>query len=97
MKKTKDENGKVEIVWSVDGNGLIDRRTGDRVHTYRPYERIIPNKQEFYKDEKPITLKTKRTDMSSEWMIWYYYPKAKRFKMVRSGTRADVAYTEIYE
>ena len=96
-EKTKDENGKVEIVWSGDGNGLIDRRSGDRVHTYRPYERIIPNKQEFYKDEKPITLKTKRTDMSSEWMIWYYYPKAKRFKMVRSGTRADVAYTEIYE
>lgn len=96
-EKTKDENGKVEIVWSVNGQGLIDRRCGDQIHSYRPYERMIPNKLDFFEGEKPIALKTKRTDMSSEWMLWLYYPKAERFKMVRMGTRADAAYTEIYE
>ncbi|HPW93738.1 MAG TPA: hypothetical protein PLT31_00985 [Fibrobacteraceae bacterium] len=96
-EKTKDENGKVEIVWSVNGEGLIERRSGDQIHTYRPYERMIPNRSDFYDGEKPIALKTKRTDMSSEWMLWLYYPKAERFKMVRIGTRNDAAYTEIYE
>ena len=94
---TKDENGKVTITWSLDGNGFIERKAGKHSHVYRPYERIIPNKSEFYKGEKPIMLKTKRTDMSSEWMIWSYYPKAKRFKMVRAGTRPDAAYTEVFE
>ena len=35
--------------------------------------------------------------MSGEWMIWYYYPKAERLKMVRAGMREDIAYMEIYE
>lgn len=96
-EKTKDENGNVEIVWSVNGEGMIERRSGDQIHTYRPYERMIPNRNDFYDGEKPIALKTKRTDMSSEWMLWLYFPKAERFKMVRMGTRADAAYTEIYE
>ena len=47
--------------------------------------------------EKPIALKTKRTDMSGEWMNWYFYPRAGRFKMMRSGQRYDAAYMEIYE
>jgi hypothetical protein len=35
--------------------------------------------------------------MSNEWMLWYYYPKAERYKMVRAGNREDAAYMEIYE
>ena len=93
----KDENGPVFITWSKGGKGFIERKAGETVHTYRPFEHVIPHKREFYKGEKPIAIKTKRTDMSGEWMIWYYYPKAERFKMVRAGMRYDIAYMEIYE
>jgi len=96
-EETEDENGAVYITWSKGGNGFIERKAGETVHTYRPFEHVIPHKREFYKGEKPIAIKTKRTDMSGEWMIWYYYPKAERFKMVRAGMREDIAYMEIYE
>jgi len=96
-EEMKDENGAVYITWSKGGNGFIERKAGETVHTYRPFEHVIPHKREFYKGEKPIAIKTKRTDMSGEWMIWYYYPKAERFKMVRAGMRYDIAYMEIYE
>lgn len=94
----KDPDGcKVEIVWSVGGTGMIERRCGESVHKYRPFERMIPGKADFRNGEKPLVWKTKRTDMANEWMVWYYYPKAEAFKMVRSGTRADAAYMELYE
>lgn len=96
-EEMKDENGAVYITWSKGGNGFIERKAGDNVHTYRPFEHVIPHKREFYKGEKPVAIKTKRTDMAGEWMIWYYYPKAERFKMVRAGMREDIAYMEIYE
>lgn len=57
------------------------------IHKYRPMERMIPHKSDFYRGEKPVMLKTKRMDMSNEWMVWSYYPKAKRFKMTRLGAR----------
>lgn len=96
-KDEKDENGKVTITWSKGGNGFIERKAGDVVHTYRPFEHIIPHKRDFFQGEKPFVIKTKRTDMSGEWMIWYFYPKAERFKMVRAGMREDIAQMEIYE
>lgn len=96
-KEEKDENGKVTITWSKNGNGFIERKAGDVVHTYRPFEHIIPHKRDFFQGEKPFVIKTKRTDMSGEWMIWYFYPNAKRFKMVRAGMREDIAQMEIYE
>ena len=96
-EEMKDENGAVYITWSKGGNGFIERKAGETVHTYRPFEHVIPHKREFYKGEKPIAIKTKRTDMAGEWMIWYYYPQAERFKMVRAGMREDIAYMEIYE
>ena len=96
-EEMKDENGAVYITWSKGGNGFIERKAGETVHTYRPFEHVIPHKREFYRGEKPIAIKTKRTDMAGEWMIWYYYPKAERFKMVRAGMREDIAYMEIYE
>lgn len=97
-EKIKDEEGcKVEIVWSVDGTGMIERRCGEGVHKYRPMERMIPHREDFYNGEKPIMWKTKRADMAKEWMVWYNYPKAKRFKMVRFGDNAATAYMEIYE
>lgn len=97
-EKIKDEEGcKVEIVWSVDGTGMIERRCGDGVHKYRPMERMIPHKADFYNGEKPMMWKTKRADMANEWMVWYNYPYAKRFKMVRMGGKAEAAYMEIYE
>ena len=96
-EEMKDENGAVYITWSKGGNGFIERKAGDNVHTYRPFEHVIPHKREFYKGEKPVAIKTKRTDMAGEWMIWYFYPKAERFKMVRAGMREDIAYMEIYE
>lgn len=96
-KEEKDENGKVTITWSKGGNGFIERKAGDEVHTYRPFEHVIPHKRDYYKGEKPFAIKTKRTDMSGEWMLWYFYPKAERFKMVRAGMREDIAQMEIYE
>lgn len=97
-EKIRDEDGcDVEIVWSKDSRGMIERHCDDRVHKYRPMESMIPHKQDFYNGEKPIMVKAKRTDMANEWMIWSYYPEAKRFKMVRQGMRADAAYMEIYE
>ncbi len=97
-EKIRDEEDcTVEIVWSAGGQGMIERRCDEQIHKYRPFERMIPNKKDFFEGEKPTVWKTKRTDMSNEWMIWYYYPKAERFKMVRSGSRTDGAYTEIYE
>ena len=93
----KDEHGTVNITWSKDGHGTIERRAGNSVHTYRAMERVIPHKRDYYMGEKPIALKTKRTDMSGEWMNWYFYPRAGRFKMMRSGQRFDAAYMEIYE
>ena len=96
-EEMKDEHGAVFITWSKGGKGFIERKAGETVHTYRPFEPVIPHKREFYKGEKPIAIKTKRTDMAGEWMIWYYYPKAERFKMVRAGMRYDIAYMEIYE
>lgn len=96
-KEEKDENGKVTITWSKDGNGFVERKAGDEVHTYRPFEHVIPHKRDFYKGEKPLAIKTKRTDMSGEWMIWYFYPKAERFIMSRAGLREDSAQMEIYE
>ncbi|MCQ2096417.1 MAG: hypothetical protein MJY87_00540 [Fibrobacter sp.] len=96
-KEEKDENGKVTITWSKGGNGFIERRAGDEVHTYRPFENVIPHKRDYYKGEKPQVIKTKRTDISGEWWIWYFYPKSERFKMVRSGMREDIAQMEIYE
>lgn len=97
-EKIRDEDDcTVEIVWSAGGTGVIERRCDDRVHKYRPFERMIPAKKDFLNGEKPIIWKTKRTDMSNEWMLWYYYPKAERYKMVRAGSREDAAYMEIYE
>ena len=96
-EKVKDDNGPVTITWSKGGNGFIERQAGETVHVYRPFERVIPHKRDYYEGERPIVIKTKRTDMSGEWMVWYYYPKAKRFKMVRAGMREDTAYMEIYE
>ena len=96
-KEEKDENGKVTITWSKGGNGFIERKAGDEIHTYRPFEHVIPHKRDYYKGEKPQVIKTKRTDMSGEWMIWYFYPKSERFKMVRAGMREDIAQMEIYE
>ena len=93
----KDEHGIVNITWSKDGHGTIERKAGNTVHTYRAMERVIPHKRDFYNGEKPIAIKTKRTDMSGEWMNWYFYPRAGRFKMMRSGQRHDAAYMEIYE
>ena len=96
-KEEKDENGKVTITWSKGGNGFIERMAGDEVHTYRPFEHVIPNKRDFFEGEKPLVIKSKRTDISGEWWVWYFYPKAKRFKMVRAGMREDIAQMEIYE
>ena len=96
-EEMKDENGAVYITWSKGGNGFIERKAGDNVHTYRPFEHVIPHKREFYKGEKPVAIKTKRTDMAGEWMFWYFYPKAERFKMMRAGMREETAYMEIYE
>ena len=96
-KEEKDENGKVTITWSKGGNGFIERKAGDEIHTYRPFEHMIPHKRDFFKGEKPMVIKTKRTDISGEWWIWYFYPKAERFKMVRAGMREDIAQMEIYE
>ena len=96
-EKVKDDNGTVTITWSKGGNGFIEREAGGDVHTYRPFEHVIPHKRDFYNGEKPVAIKTKRTDMAGEWMIWYFYPKAERFKMVRAGMREDTAYMEIYE
>ena len=96
-EKVKDDNGTVTITWSKDGNGFIERAAGEDSHIYRPFEHVIPHKRDFYNGEKPLAIKTKRTDMAGEWMIWYYYPKAERFKMVRAGMREDIAYMEIYE
>jgi len=96
-KDEKDENGKVTITWSKDGNGFIERKAGEEIHTYRPFEHVIPHKRDFYKGEKPMVIKTKRTDISGEWWLWYFYPKAKRFMMVRAGMREDIAQMEIYE
>lgn len=96
-EKVKDDNGVITITWSKDGNGFVERQAGEEVHTYRPFEHMIPHKRDYYKGEKPIAIKTKRTDMSGEWMIWYFYPKAERLKMVRAGMREDIAYMEIYE
>lgn len=97
-EKSKGEDGKgVQIIWSVGGEGLIERRGDGVVHVYRPYERMIPLKSDWFQGEKPVILKSKRTDMSSEWMLWYYYPRSGRLKMVRYGTRTDVAYTEIFQ
>ncbi len=97
-EKSKGENGKgVEIKWSAGGEGLIERHGDGQVHVYRPYERVIPSKKDWYQGEKPLLLKTRRTDMASEWMLWYYYPDSGRLKMVRYGTRADAAYAEIFE
>jgi uncharacterized protein YndB with AHSA1/START domain len=96
-EKVKDDNGTVTITWSKDGNGFIERAAGEDSHIYRPFEHVIPHKRDFYNGEKPIAIKTKRTDMAGEWMIWYFYPKAERFKMVRAGMREDIAYMEIYE
>lgn len=93
----KDDNGKVFITWSKGGNGFIERKAGDAVHTYRPFEYVIPHKRDYVNGEKPMAIKAKRTDMSGEWMIWYFYPKAERFKMVRAGMREENAYMEIYE
>lgn len=96
-EKVKDDNGAVYITWSKDGKGFVERKAGDDVHVYRPFEHVIPHKRDFYKGEKPVVIKTKRTDMSGEWMLWYFYPKAERLKMVRAGMREDSAYMEIYE
>ena len=96
-EKVKDDNGVVTITWSKGGNGFIERSAGEDVHTYRPFEHVIPHKRDFFNGEKPIAIKTKRTDMAGEWMIWYFYPQAQRFKMVRAGMREDIAYMEIYE
>lgn len=97
-EKIRDEGDcTVEIVWSKDSQGIIERRCGEMIHKYRPMERMIPHKSDFYRGEKPVMLKTKRTDMANEWMVWSYYPKAQRFRMVRLGARSDIAYTEIYE
>lgn len=97
-EKIRDEGGcTVEIVWSRDSRGIIERRCGEMVHKYRPMERMIPHKRDFFRGEKPVMFKTKRTDMAGEWMVWAYYPKASRFKMFRLGARPEIAYTEIYE
>jgi hypothetical protein len=96
-KNKGDDGDGAEIIWSADGKGMVHKISDGSTHIYRPYERVIPRKQDFFKGEKPVILKTKRTDMASEWMLWYYYPDARRFKMVRAGTRPDVAYTEIFE
>ena len=96
-EKVKDDNGTVTITWSKDGNGFIERAAGEDSHIYRPFEHVIPHKRDFYNGEKPLAIKTKRTDMAGEWMIWYFYPQAQRFKMVRAGMREDIAYMEIYE
>lgn len=97
-ERIRDEGDcTVEIVWSKDSQGMIERRCGEMVHKYRPMERMIPHKRDFFHGEKPVMLKTKRTDMAGEWMVWAYYPKASRFKMFRLGARPEIAYTEIYE
>ncbi|MCF0216778.1 MAG: hypothetical protein HUK21_09940 [Fibrobacteraceae bacterium] len=96
-EKVKDDNGAVFITWSKGGNGFIERKAGEDVHTYRPFEHVIPHKKDFFDGEKPIIIKTKRTDMAGEWMFWYFYPKHERFKMMRAGMREDIAYMEIYE
>ena len=96
-EKVKDDNGTVTITWSKDGNGFIERAAGEDSHIYRPFEHVIPHKRDFYNGEKPLAIKTKRTDMAGEWMICYFYPQAQRFKMVRAGMREDTAYMEIYE
>lgn len=96
-EKVKDDNGTVYITWSKDGKGFIERKAGEDVHVYRPFEHMIPRKRDFYKGEKPVVIKTKRTDMAGEWMIWYFYPKAERLKMVRAGMNEETAYMEIYE
>ena len=96
-EKVKDDYGTVTITWSKDGNGFIERAAGEDSHIYRPFEHVIPHKRDFYNGEKPLAIKTKRTDMAGEWMIWYFYPQAQRFKMVRAGMREDTAYMEIYE
>ena len=72
-------------------------KAGEDVHVYRPFEHMIPRKRDFYKGEKPVVIKTKRTDMAGEWMIWYFYAKAERLKMVRAGMNEETAYMEIYE
>jgi len=96
-KEEKDENGKVTITWSKGGNGFVERKAGEEVHTYRPFEHVIPHKRDYFKGEKPVAIKTKRTDISGEWWIWYFYPQAERFRMVRAGMREDIAQMEIYE
>jgi hypothetical protein len=96
-EKVKDDNGTVYITWSKDGKGFIERKAGEDVHVYRPFEHMIPRKRDFYKGEKPVVIKTKRTDMAGEWMIWYFYAKAERLKMVRAGMNEETAYMEIYE
>ena len=96
-EKVKDDNGTVYITWSKDGKGFIERKAGETVNLYRPFENMIPRKRDFYKGEKPIVIKTKRPDMAGEWMIWYFYPKAERLKMVRAGMNEETAYMEIYE
>lgn len=96
-EKVKDDNGTVTITWSKGGGGFIERAAGEDTHVYRPFEHVIPHKRDFFNGEKPIAIKTKRTDMAGEWMVWYFYPKAQRFKMVRAGMREDTAYMEIYE
>lgn len=96
-EKVKDDNGTVYITWSKDGKGFIERKAGETVNLYRPFEHMIPRKRDFYKGEKPIVIKTKRPDMAGEWMVWYFYPKAERFKMVRAGMNEETAYMEIYE
>ena len=96
-EKVKDDNGTVTITWSKGGNGFIERAAGEDSHIYRPFEHVIPHKRDFYNGEKPLAIKTKRTDMAGEWMIWSFYPQAQRFKMVRAGMREDTAYMEIYE
>lgn len=96
-EEVEDEKGTVYITWSKGGNGYIERRVGDDVHLYRPFEHVIPHKRDFFKGEKPIAVKTKRTDIAGEWMIWYFYPAAGRIRMVRANMREDTAYMEIYE
>jgi hypothetical protein len=96
-EKVKDDNGTVYITWSKDGKGFIERKAGEDVHVYRPFEHMIPRKRDFYKGEKPVVIKTKRTDMAGEWMVWYFYAKAERLKMVRAGMNEETAYMEIYE
>lgn len=97
-ERIRDEDDcTVEIVWSKESQGIIERRCGEMVHKYRPMERMIPHKQDFYRGEKPVMIKAKRMDMANEWMVWSYYPEASRFKLMRLGTKPETAYMEIYE